>query len=326
METLENQEIEAPLEAGNYPGRAHGRVRPGHAQAPSLVLRFRQARWRILLVALVVAAVTGLLRMAMPADYASTVVLLVGDATLPSRPGDPVKTPSSLMRLYYESTCTAVLDQLIKEFDLRSHYGIDENDAFAYARVTELLRNAIEPQYLDAQCLAVTVHDRDRDLALAMANALQEILQSMSRARHDAELERSVKLYTDVLERSVQRRRERDARLAALVELSESGGGRDPRYDIQRAADLLVAAEAQSLDAERELDIYVGAQRLELLEPISVVRTALPDIHHSKERSAWLVAISTFVLAAASLLASVALWHFHGPEFKRWMNSPGLLP
>lgn len=326
METLENHAIELPLGAGDYPGKAIDRPRPGRARAPSLLQRFRGALWRILLVALAAGGATGAIRLAMPADYASTVVLLVGDATMPSRPGEPVKTPSSLMRLYYESTCTTVLDHLIEEFDLRSHYGIAGNDAFVHARVTELLRNAIEPQYLDVQCLSITVHDRDRDLALAMANSLQQSLQSMSRSRHDAELERSVRLYTDVLQRADERRRERDARLAALVALSENEGGRDPRYDLQRAADLLVVAEAQSLEVERELDIFVGTQRLDLPEPISVVRTALPDIHHSKERSALLAAFSTFVLVATILLVSVALWHFHGAEFKHWISSPGPRP
>ena len=329
METLEHihqrsERRSAPDGGRKGNGSAHGH---GHLR-PTLLQRFAQHRLRIAVAVLLASAGTGALRLSLPETYSSTAVLLVDAPRERQLLGVQLPDVSpGFIQVYYAATSTEILDQLIDSFALRAHYGIAADDPMGHARVTERLLRAIQPHYLDAPCMSISVYDHDRQMALAIATALQQRLIQQARRNTELALERSVAVNARVLERAKDRARERTAHLAHLVakELARVPVGKNDEYAdarLQRAIDMLTASEVSIAEIQRSLDFATELLAEPDLPNVLLIRAASLDTTPSLLPKAIWMALVTIPFALILIATGIAVWHFHGHELLVWINSP----
>ncbi|MCC6936912.1 MAG: hypothetical protein IT226_01710 [Flavobacteriales bacterium] len=285
--------------------------------------------WPILLFAAIVSGlVAGAIRWFVPARYASTIVLYVaGPPSHESMTGGlPVVSPR-MMRVFHAATSTEVLVHLLDTYDLQAHYGIAQNIPGGRTMAMQRLLTSIEPRYLDEQCMSVTVHDLDQGLAVVMANAIHDQLQTIVNRDEAVALERTVAVFGNVLHRTEQRTTERADRLAALLarkllDPAMHVSGSNSEAELLRAVDMLAAVETPSIELQRVYDI--AAEMLSIAGPpqLILVRSAMPDISNSTLSPAIIVALLTAIAVFIIGTTLILLWHFHGKDIHLWLTTP----
>lgn len=250
----------------------------GAASAPTgeiELLRFylivRQHRRLIATVTLLGTVTAAIVAFILPNEYASTV-----NAVPPKRPQTGIESVlggiSTALRdigltrlaqgrtpaMGYDFTAIlrsrSLLDSLIERFDLVNVYQITDTDSPDSARA--LARKELEDRYefeLDgAGNYLITIVDRDRYRAAAMANAAVEIANNIAR-----ELDRQE---SEVLLRGLQQRLEETlARMAAAADSLAAVGKKTmmfaPLEQAQAAASAIAEAKAQLMSQEILLSI-----------------------------------------------------------------------
>lgn len=250
----------------------------GAASAPTgeiELLRFylivRQHRRLIATVTLLGTVTAAIVAFILPNEYASTV-----NAVPPKRPQTGIESVlggiSTALRdigltrlaqgrtpaMGYDFTAIlrsrSLLDSLIERFDLVNVYQITDTDSPDSARA--LARKELEDRYefeLDgAGNYLITIVDRDRYRAAAMANAAVEIANNIAR-----ELDRQE---SEVLLRGLQQRLEGTlARMAAAADSLAAVGKKTmmfaPLEQAQAAASAIAEAKAQLMSQEILLSI-----------------------------------------------------------------------
>ncbi len=309
-------------------------ARPGKAtttnHGPSLESRLRRNWLRLTVFALLVSVLVVGIRWRMPIRYASTVLLMVEhQGSSDELPLDDRFPAPGVLYAYHLVTSSAVLDHLIDTFDLGTHYGTGIQDPMGRARTIESLLGAIEPQYFDSQCLSITVHDEDRELAAAMANAISDRLVELAALNREKELERSVALYTRILERAEARNQEQRLQLTRSV-ATELGALRGrtlnsaDRLELERTLEALHSSFEAMDELHRSVDLSTELLDRPPTPSIVASRSALLDTSPSHEVLAIRAGLLTFPIALLSTLGLLIVLHFHGHEVISWLRTPSI--
>lgn len=292
---------------------------------PTLGERLKWHWGKLVLLALGTSLVAGAITWASPLKYTSSVLLFVHTREGEGPTDFSAPATADLKELLFTATSTEVIDHLIDTFDLRAHYGIPAADPLAHARTYTRALDAIQPQYLDAQCLVVHVHDRDRDLAMHMANTIHRTLERIVQRRAVTAMKSEAALAANVLLRTGSRTAARTAMLRRMLAEDLAGQHRTRSLQdeerLERSLALLAAVQLPVAEMERATD--ESAERLaQAAQPaITLIRAALPDVSITRAGTTVRVALICFLLSLLIGVSVLLLVHFHLGEVRALLRS-----
>ncbi len=299
----------------------------------SLLDRFFAVRYWILAVAFAVGGIETFNLYRDPPLYSSSVLFLVDDqSTGKSDPSIPLLERSpSLAGLYHGATSTEMIDHLIERFDLYHYYGISSSEPLGYERVNNDLLDAISVRIVDQNGVVISVQDKDRQLAAAMANEIFLKLQEMTERQVIDDMERKIALYTQVIIGAEQRSTEQSDKLVSIAsEFKRLSAGRDPQAKADQLSTLnfqlaelvarLSASNDELLKAQRGEEMAAALLRKENLPIIHLVRKAVQDVRTSKVMAALKALLLIPLAAVAAMLISITFWCKHGHEFTSYFT------
>lgn len=289
------------------------RTRPKEGTLDAFVPRWQRQRVRralpvLLGISVVFALCAGVYRYYKPLPYKSSVqVEAVGYVSADPGPNVMTRQVPAVASVYHAASSTEVIEHLTDSFNLVAHYGLKADDPFARPRAMERLAASIEPRFLDGQVILITVKDKDRAMAQALADAIPHRLDRLARQMESLIMEQNAA----VLEKAIQRSNDESARRAeALMDMLatklRAGNGDGEEDRIRETMSALLMLSAPNFDVERMLYITDELLKHPALPRIKVVRSALPDLHRSHRMDiAAMVGISgavSFLVMLTSLL------------------------
>lgn len=333
MSTVEERVFERPGTTKSHSplpsnGNGNGTLRTTVTGHGSMLDYLRAMRWWIMGFALLACAASAGFLVLNPVMYRSTVLLIIHDRTAISttKPDNLLQDVPTSVRVFHLPTSTAMIDHLITEFDLYTHYGIDPNGPLHYELASTRLLGNIDIQLLDDRSANITIRDEDRAMAADMANAVYEKLKAMNEEQVMGSLERRIALYERVINNLEKRSSAQTAQLIALVAELKKPSGRNGGSNVtneqvdainfklsELAAQLTVANEELSQAAEG-LEISAALEKESDVPDVHLVRKAVQDIGTSEKRI-WVNTL-LFTMIGAVILAVVvlAVWFKHGHE------------
>ncbi|MBV6403280.1 MAG: hypothetical protein GFGODING_00017 [Flavobacteriales bacterium] len=283
-------------------------------------------RWVLCGIAAFCALFTGTYLAIFPVPYRSHIVIWAapeptGQPRGPERNFAPNLT---VTRLQHLATGSAVLDRLVDTFNLRVHYGIDPDHRFAEQLVRLYLERNIRADIIDPNTLRITVSDRDRDLAAAMAMAIHdELLRLTDRETRDR-IEHQLAQQEDLVNRAERRGQEQADHLLGLIDRTRTTSVGPPLNDTLREhLDLqfmsIIAALARTKEDLFSRLMVAEAARAGLardaLPPLTLIRKAEPDLVTSPRLKAALTTVTMSGLVTVLALVLMVLWHKQGPTW-----------
>lgn len=255
-----------------------------------LMLRLSKYRWLLILLPLVIGAAVGVksylslpvftayARMLPPQTNTATASSLlnqIGGTAVLGASALTLKNPSDLYASLFFSR--SVQDDVIKQFDLGRHYGVDDIDDL---RVLVGKRTKVEVGRDGIITLAYT--DKKGDSAADIANGMINAMYTIARKLARAESERRLEFYDGLI---IEARKKLDNSSNALLEMERLTGL--TRLKGQEEASSAVVVELRGMIATREVE----------LQKMAVVATN----NHPE-----VVRMQTELVALKSQLASIA--------------------
>jgi hypothetical protein len=291
-----------------------------------LMRRYWALRYWIL-SAVVVACGAGVVYCILsPTLYASTVVLFVKEPAVVTEPS-PFALPDhspSMKQLFHGATSSQMMEHLLENFDLFHHYRINEADPFRFEKVNAALSRNIRVAMTEMNAISVTVRDRDRDMAAAMANAIFRELQRVTEAQFVAEMALMRKVHYEVITRTEKFSNEQEGALERLFATDPSTGKKENGLmdlELAKLAGQLAVANEDLFEAKRYYDISDAILKKEHLPRLQLVRKAQRDITTSPVRSAlWrilLIGTSTFAVSLFVIASRYGDDEEEGPAMER---------
>lgn len=302
----------------------NGHRRDGAPQVPLSRFLIRRVRW-ILLVAVITCAMAAVWFTMNPVPFRSTVVLHYSSPRQErTEPNTLPQVPTHGAWLAEQARSTAMTDHLIGAFDLYAHYGIDRSNGLFHETATVLLQRNIGPVLGDGNILSITVSDRDRSTAAAMANEIYARLWAMAEEEAAGTLRREIAIHREVIERTQARFDSTARTIAALMD------GRKPaseqhaavRDELRGLIVRLSVANDGLKDALMRQEIIATATGDEKAPQVTLIRKALEDaITRPEVTMIWNLVFIFFGTLAATLLG-MTLWYKHGGEFTEYFTLP----
>lgn len=268
-----------------------------------------------------------------PVRYKSTVILFIKDPGV-ARDGSPFALPDhspNVKQVFHSATSTSMLNHLIRTYDLMDHYHIGRSDPFKQEKVLARLQRSIRAVLVEMNGISITVQDRDRDMAAAMANAIYAELQESIQKQLVSELVAARKVHEEVVERTGRSAEEKLQRLSALVMDAPAGTeSGDPlsrfNFQLMKLAGQVASANAEVMDAQRYHEIISRTLvQKDNLPRIQLVRRAVRDISTSPVRIAVWRVLAFGVGGILLFLMAVLAWHMNQDEVRvHWaaLNGP----
>jgi tyrosine-protein kinase Etk/Wzc len=223
-----------------------------------LMLRLSKYRWLLILLPLVVGAAVGVksylslpvftayARMLPPQTNTATASSLlnqIGGTAVLGASALTLKNPSDLYASLFFSR--SVQDDVIKQFDLGRHYGVDDIDDL---RVLVGKRTKVEVGRDGIITLAYT--DKKGDSAADIANGMISAMYTIARKLARAESERRLEFYDGLI---IEARKKLDNSSNALLEMERRTGL--TRLKGQEEASSAVVVELRGMIATREVEL-----------------------------------------------------------------------
>lgn len=110
-----------------------------------------------------------------------------------------------------------MIDFLIKKFNLYKEYDISKANPYHYEKLNQQLMKQIDVKESPSGAILVTVSDKNKDLAMSMANEIFVKLDSSLRNQFAYNLERRVKIYGDILKNVKSKAVKQNQQLESLL-------------------------------------------------------------------------------------------------------------
>ena len=320
----EVNEVDAPSFRPSPPTRPRPGVIP--RKHPSVTAMLKARRWALFFIALLSGLLTGIYLIIFPVPYRSHIVIWAGPehGELTRAPERTFAPNLVVTRLQHLALGSAVLDHLVDTFDLGTHYGIAPDRRFATERTRLPLERSNRAHIIDPNTLRITVSDRDREMAVAMAMAIHaELLRTTDREARDR-IEHQVAVHEDLVQRAERRGQEQADQLIGIIDRTRTWASGPPVNDtLQEHLDLQLTAMVATLAHTNE-DLYgslmvaeaarAGLSR-DALPRLTLVRRAELDLVSSPRLKAVITVLTTSVLLTLLVLVLMVLWHKQGPAW-----------
>lgn len=281
--------------------------------------------WWMLVAAVITCALAAVWFALNPVPFRSTVVLHYSSPRQErAEPTTLPQVPTHGAWLAEQARSTAMTDHLIGAFDLYAHYGIDRSSGLYHEAATALLQRNISPVLGDGDILSITVSDRDRSTAAAMANTIYTRLWAMAEEEVAGTLRREIAIHREVIERTQARFDSTARTIAALMDGREPASERHAavRDDLRGLVMQLSVANDGLKDALMRQEIIATAAGDEKAPQVTLIRKAQEDAFTRPVVTMIWNLVFTFFGTLAALVLGMTLWYKHGGEFTEYFTLP----
>ena len=290
-----------------------------------------RARYRILMGALIGAALGGWFFRTHPVPYISRAIALFNGEPPPTKDapvmlGEVAPGPASLRLL---ATSSEVLDRIITQHDLYTHYGIDTNAAFFHEAAVSRLRHNVEVLVLEDGSISIAASDIDRTKAVALANAVFNELSATVRQRSEAYYERQVALHSGLIadqEEQVTAHLADFEALAArlgpvLHEHASDGGAQalELQKDLAEATAKLSQDYGTLRSVGRNMEMLAAMHRDGLLGTLTLVERPMVDLATQPRATMIWGIVACFLVCLVFGALLVGIWASESRVVHAWM-------
>jgi hypothetical protein len=259
-----------------------------HFELIRLILK---RKFWFILVFFLTASIVAFIELKKPEEYKSSVKFFVEDEELYTTELNVMKSPSQ-NRIFYFIKSTEMFDYLIKKFNLYSNYNIDTTTLLHYENIDAILNEKIEAKTDNRNAVVVTVKDRDKFLAAAMANEIFRKVSEMNKEFVISVAKKKISVYEEIISKN------KEQMMSQALELDRMIGEckkliyentilqknytfvSELRLHLTTLSNQLQSVNDELLKTVKIYNISVAGTQKENISSLRLINVALPDIRN----------------------------------------------
>ncbi|MCB0793250.1 MAG: hypothetical protein KDB88_00805 [Flavobacteriales bacterium] len=216
-------------------------------------------------------------------------------------------------KVLHFSTSTAVLDHVIGELDLITHYRLDPEATMAKVSARNRLMDRMDVSMMDRSLIVIRVRDRDRMMAVRIAQVIQKRLIGVVEGDMRGQLRRSALVQERVYKGLQRQAEDLEASVQALLDSSRSALKSEDLWGpfalkYQRMLDQMAHTQMELASVLQVRRINAGLSSKEEQVPIKVVQRPEPDLSTSVIRAGIVRVVSLALISTLMLMFLMAAW------------------
>ncbi|MBK6643819.1 MAG: hypothetical protein IPG39_22575 [Bacteroidetes bacterium] len=183
-----------------------------------------------------------------------------------------------------------MMEHLIEQFDLYTHYGIDTTNKYYHQLAVSKLIRIIQIKKISVDISSITVIDRNNEVASAMANSIVWKLDQLNKAYLINKLQNNLTFYNSFLVESEQtvamQNRNLDNYIRRLGDLRDndklSTKSINLEFSIYEAISQIQNITIQLLKAKNLYSTTLNSAQSKNLPSLVIIRSAMPDFNSKR--------------------------------------------
>jgi capsular polysaccharide biosynthesis protein len=293
-----------------------------------MIIEVRKRKWRFLIFTVSVFILTLMFQSRIIESYSSTTSFIVNETEVAylNGPGQVITSPidnnnSSVNRLFQFVYSDEMAMHLIKKFNLYTYYQISPDEQFAYAKVVSRLSNHVKLSRSDLSIIKVSVSDKDRYQAAAIANDVVATLNTINERYLKNQLKTRINIYEalyldlkndlDAHEQKMSRILENYKFVIHSLEKSKNEV-ESLKYSLIDLTSNLKVKRDEMIRMRGLYSVMLQTLNKEHFNTITSINTALPNYRSSTVANVIIsFVVALFAMCGMILLLNIYLTHTH---------------